>query len=915
MYDLDDASGPDIDDRVRESLKRWGFASLTAVQYAALVAGAATGRSLVVCAPTSSGKTLIGEICVLQALHGGYRCLYLVSHKALADQKYADFVTRFSSAGADPSATVALSTGDREEGDLQADILVATYEKALVLILSGQIDATATAVVADELQIIGEPTRGPNIETLCAILRQRGTLQLLALTATVENPSDLAAWLRCDLVQNHERDVELVQEIWYDGRGYSVIFGQEEGSSIDTARTLPSETLSAVNYLLELGRGPILVFTESRREASQYAASFAQRRQRHASGIVVAEQLSLFSEPTEGSNSLQTSAERRIASHTADLTSQERQVIEQGFIDGSFDVCFATSTLAAGVNFPFKTVLFSKLTYAYGNRQGTRITRNDYRNMSGRAGRLGLHDSGHSVLLPRNAPERSYANRLVLPENDRIDSQLAQLSMRRTVLVLLAAGVASTMQQLKTFFENTYYWHRILEQNPAQLAALVKPATEAVTWLVGAKFLEHHDDSYVVTPLGQATARSGLLPMTAEAFVVLLDEHRPDLETKFNEILGGLIHWICSSREFAEETASRFLPYPLGGTTPSSATFVAGQKLFIPLDRANSQLCQCVHAMILFLEGVAERKIFRFTGISSGNVHRLALDLSWMLDGLHGIAAVPDLRCPQQVGNQLGMLARRVRWGAPAEALDIIRVAERARVPGFGRQRTMKVLESGATTFEDIENLGVDGLADIVQSRRRAEALLTAIGEHTSVDPSRFSLVHGKLATRLGIAEILKACSTAMDKDYEDSIVRLLREESEWVVTVLDDERRQSVRQNVPDVMLALNGTVALLEMKTASKRSGCVKKEEAFAVLQKAADFDRGMARVTLGKPRFDETSKVKAMASSEITLVEHASFVEGMLRVLGKEIAPEAFLAWLVQTGEAEFARLPGRPTHWLI
>ena len=162
-----------------------------------------------VCAPTSSGKTLIGEIAVLQALRRRHRCLYLVSHKALANQKYTDFETRFSSDKADPSGTVGLSTGDREEGDLQADILIATYEKGLILILTGQIDPQNSVVVADELQIIGEATRGPNVETLCAVLRQRGMRQFLALTATVENPEDLADWLRCSLIQSHTRDVDL----------------------------------------------------------------------------------------------------------------------------------------------------------------------------------------------------------------------------------------------------------------------------------------------------------------------------------------------------------------------------------------------------------------------------------------------------------------------------------------------------------------------------------------------------------------------------------------------------------------------------------------------------------------------------------------------------------------------------------
>ena len=150
-----------------------------------------------------------------------------------------------------------------------------------------------------------------------------------------------------------------------------------------------------------------------------------------------------------------------------------------------------------------------------------------------------------------------------------------------------------------------------------------------------------------------------------------------------------------------------------------------------------------------------------------------------------------------------------------------------------------------------------------------------------------------------------------MDTQYEEAIVCLLNKEVSWTVTVLDDGRRQ----NVPDGLLELGDTAALLEIKTTSKGSGLIKKEKAFAVLQKATDYDEEMARVTLGKPHFDETSKSKAAASRELTLVEHATFVEAILRVLAGEIEATAFLTWLTEPGESEFERIPGRPTYLLV
>ena len=101
-----------------------------------------------------------------------------------------------------------------------------------------------------------------------------------------------------------------------------------------------------VAYLLKQGRGPILVFTETRKEASRYAEDFIGNRVRTTSGIEIAEQLELFSEPTESSEKLKSFAEKCVAFHTADLSAQERQVLEDGFAKSRFEVCFATSTLA-----------------------------------------------------------------------------------------------------------------------------------------------------------------------------------------------------------------------------------------------------------------------------------------------------------------------------------------------------------------------------------------------------------------------------------------------------------------------------------------------------------------------------------------------------------------------------------------
>ena len=904
---VSEAQGPGVTSLLRDQLQTWGIKTLTDVQQRTLSAGVADGRSLIVSAPTSSGKTLVGEIAVLCALRAGFRAVYLVSHKALADQKYLDFVARFGEGAAEPVGSVGLNTGDRAEGDIDPQLMVATYEKALGLFLSGQLRPNNALVVADELQILGDPGRGPDIEALCSALRQRGIKQFVALTATVENPEDLAGWMHCELVRSTHRDVPLYQEIWYGGRAHRTRFGDGEGQEVHDVAAISNDIGLVVNRLLRLERGPVLVFTESRREALNFATSFGQNRPRVGEGIALAEQLDLFSEPTESSDQLRENAERRVAFHTADLSPQERQVIEGGFTSGKFEVCFATSTLAAGVNFPFRSIVFPKLTFQYGDRAGTHIVRSDYRNMSGRAGRLGMHPDGFAVLLPRNTVELAHANRLVLPDNDRLTSQLVSLSLRKSVLTLVASGLASSFTEVMAFFQNTLYWYQTLNRNPSKLAELESGSRAAIEWLNINALVREESDSLVITPLGSAAAMSGLLPATAVQLASMLRSNGPQLTASFDEWIPGLIYAACASDEFRADRPSRFFPYP-SPLTYESVTFWSTKSLPVPLDRTDLKLAHCAHAIALYVDGLAERKIAHVTHLTAGTIHRLALDVAWVLDGLHKLSSTPELACPQTVGNQIAMLARRVRWGAPTEVLDVLRVAERHGVPGFGRQRAMGLIAQGIATLHDVLATAKDRLVQLLRSEPRAQALLDAASSAVGLGPNRLAATHRKLGHELGIEKLVRSCEQTIGTEYEVAVADLLRVESTWVVTALDD----GIRQNVPDLLVELGGKQILLECKTCTKSPPLIKKEEAWAVIQKAADFDTAMRRVTLGKPAFDETSKRKAAAAQDITLVEHGVFVEGLLRVHAGTLPASEFLDWLSCPGVAEIDRLGGTPTY---
>ena len=209
----------------------------------------------------------------------------------------------------------------------------------------------------------------------------------------------------------------------------------------------------------------------------------------------------------------------------------------------------------------------------------------------------------------------------------------------------------------------------------------------------------------------------------------------PELSKDFEAFIPGLVYAVCASDEFRGERPSRFFPFVRHAD--ESRIYWSGQRIPVECDQVDYQLAQCAHAVVLYLNGVAERKIAYCTNVGSGAVHRLAIDASWVMDGLHKLSCVSELNCPQTVSNHFSLLSRRIRWGAPVEAIDIIRLAERNRVPGLGRQRAMALVEQGIKTIHDVLATTKQQLGQLLRHDLRTEALISAASNIAGLGPSR----------------------------------------------------------------------------------------------------------------------------------------------------------------------------------
>ena len=199
----------------------------------------------------------------------------------------------------------------------------------------------------------------------------------------------------------------------------------------------------------------------------------------------------------------------------------------------------------------------------------------------------------------------------------------------------------------------------------------------------------------------------------------------------------------------------------------------------------------------------------------------------------------------------------------------------------------------------------------MLRNEDRASALLSAISGAIGFQANRFERIHNRIAESLGLSDIVRECNSNLGVEYEVAIKRLLEVELGWVVKTIDDGKQQ----NVPDILLTLGDCSIIIECKTTTKSPPLINKEDAWAVLQKAANFDKSMYRITLGKPGFDETCKKKVLAASDISLVEHPIFLEGILRLHAGVITAREFLDWLSEPGLVEMERLGGEKTYEIV
>jgi len=401
------------------------------------------GRDVLVAAPTGAGKTVVGEFACSHALEGDGSTFYTTPIKALSNQKYRDLCAKH---GED---RVGLLTGDRSING-RAPIVVMTTEILRNMIYEDDpVLERLRYVVLDEVHYLADRERGAVWEEV--IVQLPAHVRLIALSATVSNAEEFGAWLDlvrggCALVLEERRPVPLRHHYFVNDRLYDTFRSSRSGSSA-RQRELASQALGGVpnpdvlmleqrarrkvvdrrgrrvrdgvrlrwpsreEVAAELARRgwlPAIVFVFSRQGCDDAVAQLRQSGIRlttdeERSRIAEAVDERLWELPAEDLEVLGLSRWRRslldgVAAHHAGLVPLFKEVIESLFQQGLLKLVFATETLALGINMPARSVVIERLE-KYDGEGHVLLTPGQYTQLTGRAGRRGIDDIGHAVVL------------------------------------------------------------------------------------------------------------------------------------------------------------------------------------------------------------------------------------------------------------------------------------------------------------------------------------------------------------------------------------------------------------------------------------------------------------------------------------------------------------------------------------
>jgi helicase len=674
----------DIDTQIIEILEDEGITELYPPQAQALPEALA-GRNVVLAIPTASGKTLVAYLAVLKKVLAGNRALYIVPLRALAREKYEE-LKLFEPLG----IKVGLSVGDYDSTGSNLDrydILIATSEKADSLLRHRtHWLSSISIIIADEIHLINDPSRGPTLEVILALFRQLNPgAQIIALSATIRNSMELALWLDAKHITSEWRPVELKEGVYFDG---DVFFGDNTVKPLEKN----GDAVSVMVKDILKAKSQCLIFVNTRRSAENLGETvgelIAPKLKDADLEMLVKTSDKLRKaqlELTSMISRLKDMVKKGSAFHHAGLANAHRKIIEEHFRNGTIKVLVATPTLAAGINLPARRVIVRDLGRYDVNLGYRPIPVLEIKQMFGRAGRPKYDSEGEAIAIAKGSTDkRKIMEKYILGEPERIDSKLGlESALRMNILATIASEFVYNEETLKQFIDNTFF---ACQGDAWTLDAQLE---QVMNYLEAEDFIRVSEDSIEATDFGKRVSRLYIDPVSA----VRMKQALEAAETKMDFITPiSYLHTIAG-------TPDMFQLYLRSGDYKWLEPILQEreQELLIkPLPNDSdyeSYLSEFKTAWFLWdwINERSEERITQTYNIGPGDIRNRVDTSQWLIYAMMELA-----RMLEHKGLSRGLmeLNQRIRYGVKEELLQLVSLR------GIGRVRARNLFKNGFRTLK-----------------------------------------------------------------------------------------------------------------------------------------------------------------------------------------------------------------------
>jgi len=674
-------------------LKKEGYTELYPPQEDSIKAGLLDGKSLLISAPTASGKTLIAILSMINYLSKSKgKIVYLCPLRALAAEKFSEF-KKLESIDFKRKIKVKISTGDFEAVDkdlVNSDVIILTNEKMDSIIRHGSewVDDVGL-VIADEIHLIGDDDRGPTLEIILTKLKLlENKPQILGLSATISNSDEISEWLGCKLVENKWRPVPLFEGVYDAG---SVVMN--DGREFEIESSIRGKPVDLGIESVKNG-GQSLLFAETRTRSSSLAtkAADAISTSLDKSEIKELEKISrkilANNEHTDLIKTLATLVKKGVAFHHAGLNQNCRETVESEFRNGKIKLIAATPTLGAGVNLPARRVVISSLN-RYNSRVGINmpISILEYKQLCGRAGRPQYDDFGEAIIIG-NSNRSELIDYYINGEPEPIESKITDdKSLRTHILSLIATNPGIKKDQIIDFFLQT------LGGLQTRKPTIKFGIDIAIKFLLSEELIIKKEERFAATEFGKKVSKLYIDPLTATFF-------RDSLEqvSKERKHTLGFLHVITSCEEFFPKFSLRNKDY---------------EKVSLLLENYSSELIEpiseydCSRSLLALQSWITESSEISLSdnlNMQSGDMHRMVETADWLVYCLRELTKQSNR---VDLLEELDILRRRIIYGIREELVDLV------KIKGIGRIRARILYKNGVKNPEDLSKIPVKKLAEI----------------------------------------------------------------------------------------------------------------------------------------------------------------------------------------------------------